>query len=83
MYTHYSSQSSNSKSHLNGGGNKQISDRQINFIRTLCIERKLNIVVLLVKEYGQKELNELTGDEADTLIRKLLKLRYMEKNYRH
>lgn len=59
------------KDALNGGGNRPISEKQINMIRDKAAKKYENPDELANLFY-QKPLKNLTGAEANVLIRKLL-----------
>ena len=61
----------NEKTHLNGGGNQPITDKQIKFINTLALRKhriKAGPYCYLILN---KDISTLTGAEAHLLISKL------------
>lgn len=58
------------KSQLNGGGGKPITQGQINLLETLCAG-KHNSLVHVCQNHYNKIPGQLTGFEANELIRKL------------
>lgn len=62
------------KSNLNGGGNKPISDGQINCLQKMASQKGMNINDLTQKQYG-KDLSQLIGSQADELIKSLKGIR--------
>ena len=58
------------KNKLDGGGNKQISDKQIATIRSMCENREYDPDKYSIDCIGKK-LDELCGSEANKLIKSL------------
>lgn len=58
------------KSKLNGGGNKPISEGQINCLQNIALHKALNINDLCQQKYG-KDLDQLVGSQANELIKSL------------
>ena len=60
------------KDKLNGGGDKIITERQIDLIDSLCDARSIDSKQFAYEKFG-KDLKKLLGHEANTLIRNLQK----------
>lgn len=58
------------KEDLNGGGSKQISDKQKSLIATLCKNNHINLENLILKRFT-KRIDDLIGSEANMIIREL------------
>ncbi len=72
-YTNYKNQNKKEgvdKSKMNGGGNRGITDKQINFINNIAGEKGHNGDYYANKIW-HKNLNQLTGHEADTVIKEI------------
>ncbi len=63
-------QTPQSKDALNGGGAKPASDKQIEFLLNVGGQRGIPVEQLCQERYG-KSIGNLTGGEANTLIREL------------
>ena len=57
----------NPKANLNGGDNKRISERQIDFLYNLASEHGTEVKTLVKNKYG-KQIENLSGSEANELI---------------
>lgn len=60
-----------SKDLLNGGGNKPISEKQLNLIKDKATQKSKNAENMSEEKF-HKSLKDLTGGEADILIKQLL-----------
>lgn len=62
-----------SKDYLNGGGSKKASERQIDKIRKLAQEHDTTAKDIVYERFG-KQLDQLIGSEADTIIKYFAKM---------
>ena len=62
----------NDKAHLNGGGDQPIPDKQVYFIHRLARKKHKMAGGAYCYLFHEKDISELTGSEAHTLIQKLL-----------
>jgi len=69
------SSDSTDKSKMNGGGNKPITEKQINLIKDIARKNSIDIEALMKEKFG-KILYDLNGSEANEIIRELKKSKY-------